>query len=146
MAWIGVVGVWILIDGVLPSTFQWLLVEPNEISYERDYTANNIAMTRRGFGLDRVEQKSYPADAEFNRETVRQNRHLLSEIRLWDWRALDAVYQHFQEIRLYYEFVDVDVDPYQLGDDYRQVMVSARELSLDNLPAQSQTFVNRHFK
>jgi uncharacterized membrane protein (UPF0182 family) len=56
------------------------------------------------------------------------------------------VYKQFQEIRLYYEFPDVDIDRYELGGDYRQVMVSPREMHLGNLPEQSQTFVNRHFK
>ena len=145
-AW-GALGVlWILIAGLLPSAFQWLVVEPNEITYERRFIANNLDLTRHAFALDRVEQRQYPAREVLTRDTIEQNQHLLSEVRLWDWRALDAVYQQFQEIRLYYEFSDVDVDRYTIGDRYRQVMVSGRELSQDNLPAQSQTFVNRRFK
>lgn len=145
-AWVLVVGLWVLIGGLVPSGFQALAVEPNEITFEKPYIAHNIRLTRHGFGLDRVEQRQYPLDRDFTRDTVDRNRHLISEIRLWDWRALDAVYKQFQEIRLYYEFTDVDVDRYHIDDDYRQVMVSARELSHDNLPAQSQTFVNRRFK
>jgi uncharacterized membrane protein (UPF0182 family) len=145
-AWAAIAAVWFLAQGVLPAAFQWLVVEPNEITYERPYISNNIRLTRQGFALDRVEQRQYPADQAFTRETVERNQHLISEIRLWDWRALDAVYQQFQEIRLYYEFTDVDVDRYQIDGRYRQVMVSAREMSQDNLPAQSQTFVNRRFK
>jgi uncharacterized membrane protein (UPF0182 family) len=56
------------------------------------------------------------------------------------------VYRQFQEIRLYYEFVDVDIDRYRLGDQYRQLMVSARELGQHNLAPQSQTFINKRFK
>jgi uncharacterized membrane protein (UPF0182 family) len=145
-AWVLIIGLWMLIAGVLPSSLQALMVEPNEITYEKRYIANNIRLTRQAFGLDKVEQRLYPAQMDFTRRTVEQNRHLISEVRLWDWRALDAVYKQFQAIRLYYEFVDVDVDRYRIGDGYRQVMVSARELSQDNLPEQSQTFVNRRFK
>jgi uncharacterized membrane protein (UPF0182 family) len=76
---------------------------------------------------------------------VARNQALLSEVRLWDWRALKAVYQQFQEIRPYYEFSDVDVDRYHIGGRYRQVLVSARELVPNNLPPESQTFVNRRF-
>jgi uncharacterized membrane protein (UPF0182 family) len=146
VTWTTIGALWFVIAGLLPAGFQWLVVEPNEITYERPYIENNIALTREGFGLGRVEQRQYPADEDFTRQTVEQNRHLVSEIRLWDWRALDAVYQQFQEIRLYYEFTDVDVDRYRIDGRYRQVMVSAREMSQDNLPAQSQTFVNRRFK
>jgi uncharacterized membrane protein (UPF0182 family) len=67
-------------------------------------------------------------------------------VRLWDWRALEAVYKQFQEIRLYYEFTDVDVDRYHTSRGYRQVMVSAREMEPANLPAESRTFVNLRFK
>jgi uncharacterized membrane protein (UPF0182 family) len=144
-AWVLVIGLWILLDGLLPYAFQALVVEPNEITFEKPYIANNIRLTRQAFGLDEVEQRMYPAQMDLTRRTVEQNRHLLSEVRLWDWRALDAVYQQFQAFRLYYEFVDVDVDRYRVDDSYRQVMVSARELSPDNLPEQSQTFVNRRF-
>lgn len=145
-AWVAIAAAWFLGLGALPALFQWLVVEPNEITYERPYIANNIGLTSHAFALDRVEQRQYPADQDFTRQTVEQNQHLISEIRLWDWRALDAVYQQFQEIRLYYEFTDVDVDRYHIDGRYRQVMVSARELSQDSLPAQSQTFVNRRFK
>ena len=79
-------------------------------------------------------------------QMVADSEHLLSEARLWDMRALDAVYRQFQEMRLYYAFHDVDMDRYWIGDRYRQVMVSARELAQENLPAQSQTFVNLRFK
>jgi len=81
-----------------------------------------------------------------SRETVEENEATFANVRLWDWRALDSVYEQFQEIRLYYHFADVDVDRYTIADDYRQVMVSAREMELANLPVQSQTFVNRRFK
>ncbi len=77
---------------------------------------------------------------------VSDNPSIFNNIRLWDWRAMDNVLKQFQEIRLYYEFKDVDVDRYQYNGQYNQVMVSAREMKADNLPAESQTFVNKHFK
>ncbi|MFO7933956.1 MAG: UPF0182 family protein [Bacteroidales bacterium] len=141
-----VFGIWFLLLGAVPMVLQWLKVEPNEITVERQYIENNIRFTRQGFHLDKVEEKQYPVSDEFRQETVEQNRELFSNIRLWDYRALDAVFKQFQEIRLYYEFNDVDIDRYTINNVYRQVMVSAREMQPDNLPLRSQTFVNRHFK
>jgi uncharacterized membrane protein (UPF0182 family) len=129
-----------------PQLVQWLVVKPNEITFEIPYIAHNIDFTRKAFGLDRIEERQFEANARLTRAAAADNEHLLSEVRLWDWRALDAVYKQFQEIRLYYEFVDVDIDRYQIGDRYRQVMVSARELSQRALPVQSRTFVNQRFK
>src|SRR5207249_5816257 len=37
----------------------------------------------------------------------------LDNIRLWDWRALQATLRQIQEIRTYYDFPDIDVDRYR---------------------------------
>ncbi len=145
-AWTGIGVAWFLALGVVPGFIQWIVVEPNEITFERRYIANNIEFTRHAFRLHEVEERQFPAAEEFTREMARANEHILDDVRLWDYRALDEVYKQFQEIRLYYAFDDVDIDRYTIGDRYEQVMVSARELQPDNLPPQSQTFVNRRFK
>lgn len=144
--WLVIGAIWLVGLGLAPALVQSLLVEPNEITYERPYIERNIDFTRRGFHLDKVEERQFPASEQLTRNTIESNRQLLDDVRLWDWRALDAVYKQFQEIRLYYEFNDVDLDRYTFNNQYRQVMVSARELVQSNLPQQSQTFVNRRFK
>lgn len=145
VVWAGLSGLALIVLVLVPSLMQWLVVKPNEVTFEKPYIAHNIDFTRRGFRLHHVEERAFTPRA-LTRETIDANRNLLSEVRLWDWRALDAVYRQFQEIRLYYEFVDVDIDRYKLGDRYRQVMVSARELGQRNLAPQSKTFVNERFK
>lgn len=144
--WLGIFTIWFLANGVAPMLAQWLRVQPNEITLEAPYIAHNIEFTRRGFKLHNVETREFSVSPRLTKETLSNNQYLLSEVRLWDWRALEAVYKQFQEIRLYYEFADVDVDRYQTARGYRQVMVSAREMKLANLPADSQTFVNLRFK
>ncbi len=144
---IGTLGLWWLLTiGLLPGAMQVLRVEPNEITFEAPFIVNNIKYTRQGFGLADVEDSQFETDDRFDRQVVNDNRQLLSNIRLWDWRALSDVFRQFQVIRLYYEFGDVDVDRYRLGDDYQQVMIAVREMEIDNLPDKSQTFVNRRFK
>ena len=137
---------WLLALAVIPGLLQWLMVEPNEITYERPYIANNIEFTRFAFGLHDVEEYEYPASEVITPEIIEENRNIVNNVRLWDWRALDAVFQQFQVIRLYYEFNDVDIDRYTIDGRYRQVMISPRELEQENLAAQSQTFVNNRFK
>jgi uncharacterized protein len=144
--WLGIFAIWFLALVVAPVLVQWLRVQPNEITLEAPYITNNIEFTRRAFQLHRVEEKEFPVSATFTQETLSNNQYLLSEVRLWDWRALEAVYKQFQEIRLYYEFTDVDVDRYHTTRGYRQIMVSAREMALANLAPESRTFVNLRFK
>ena len=140
------VGVWLLValvGGTLyPSLLQRLAVVPNELAREREYIERTIAFTQAAYGLDKVAEADFdvvegavPLDLEANSSTVKN-------IRLWDYRPLLRTYGQLQEIRLYYEFTDVDVDRYRLGDDYRQVTLVAREIASDELP--SQTWVNRH--
>jgi uncharacterized membrane protein (UPF0182 family) len=137
---------WLLLLGLVPAIFQWLKVEPNEITVEKPYISNNIEFTWHGFHLNKMKESEYPASEEFTRQTLETNHELFSNIRLWDYRALDAVFKQFQEIRLYYEFYDVDIDRYTIDSTYREVMISAREMQTKNLPVQSQTFVNKRFK
>jgi uncharacterized protein len=138
--------VWFIALGLVPGFFQNYKVKPNEITLERPYIMHNIHFTRQAFKLDSIQEKEYPALDVFNAETVARNQGIFSNIRLWDYRALDAVYKQFQEFRLYYEFEDIDVDRYRYGGEYQQVMISAREMDVNNLPQQSQTFINRKFK
>jgi hypothetical protein len=138
--------VWVALLGVAPEAFQQLRVEPNEVTFEKQYIKNNIEFTRKGFNLEKTQERKFAASQRFDRELVNQNKEIFSNIRLWDWRAIEQVYKQFQELRLYYDFSDVDIDRYHFGDQYREVMTSAREMNLDNLPEQSQTFVNRRFK
>jgi len=137
---------WVVILSFLPGLFQALLVEPNEITYEKPYIENNIKFTRHGFNLHDITEKEFPVSKNFSESLVNENKGLINNVRLWDWRALESVYEQFQEIRLYYEFDDIDIDRYTIDGKYRSVMVSAREMQTNNLPIESQTFVNKRFK
>ena len=126
----------------LPALFQQFVVKPNELEMEAPYLRHNIAFTRLGFGLERVEERSYPAVTELTYDEALANTDTLDNIRLWDWRPLHQTYRQMQEIRLYYEFYNIDVDRYAIDGRLRQVLLAARELG-DRLPGQSNTWVNR---
>jgi len=143
---ISILLIWFLAFTAIPTIFEWLMVEPNEITFERPYISNNIEFTRYGFGLNKVEEKEYPMSGGITEGTITDNPNLFSNVRLWDWRALEAVYKQFQAFRLYYEFSDVDVDRYNINGKNQQVMISTREINVDNLSQQSQTFVNKRFQ
>ena len=127
----------------------WLVqvfdVEPNELEREEPYLRHNIEFTRRAFGLDRVVERTYDVTERLPRAALARNHETIDNIRLWDWRPLSQTFRQLQQIRTYYEFYDVDADRYRIGDVYRQVMVSARELS-GQLPAKAETWVNRHLQ
>ncbi len=45
-----------------------------------------------------------------------QDAATIKNIRLWDPRPLIATYQQLQNIRLYYDFKDVDIDRYWIDN------------------------------
>jgi uncharacterized membrane protein (UPF0182 family) len=138
----------ILLTWIVPGVVAPLAVKPNEITLEKPYIENNIKFTRKAYNIDdeKIEQRQYSMGMNITPGVIRANEQTLDNVRLWDWRALMDNLQEQQEIRLYYKFHDVDVDRYHLNGDYRQVMLSVRELEKDNLDIRSDTWVSRHFK
>jgi hypothetical protein len=131
---------------VVPAVMQQFSVSPNEIARERPYIEKNIQFTRLGYDLDRIAEKPFAAALDLTYQDIEENRDTIDNIRLWDWRPLLQTYGQLQEIRLYYNFDDVDVDRYRVGGRLRQVMLSAREISSEQLPEQARTWINLHLK
>lgn len=125
------------IGAAWPEVIQRLRVVPNEISMEKPFIERQIAFTRNAYDLDRVEVKSFEAERSLTAEQINNNGPTVKNIRVWDSRPLLQTYQQLQGIRTYYSFNDVDMDRYYINGEYRQVMLAARELSYDNLPARN---------
>lgn len=129
----------------LPQLFQKFVVQPSELSLETPYLKSYIQFTRKAYGLDAIQETSYPALPDLTPDVIARNQDTIQNIRLWDPRPLLQTYQQTQAIRLYYQFYNVDVDRYHLADGYHQVMLSTRELS-PHLPLQAQTWVNQYLQ
>jgi uncharacterized protein len=118
------------------------IVNPNRLNRERTYIADNIKMTRSAYGLDRFDQREFPAETDPAAADAANNQATLDNIRLWDVQALQATLRQVQEIRTYYDFPDIDIDRYTIDGGLRQVMLAARELSVDKLPESSRNWIN----
>ncbi|WOD37692.1 UPF0182 family protein [Nodosilinea sp. E11] len=139
-------GVLVLVNGLYPWFQQNFVVEPNELTIERPYIEHNIAFTRQAYNLTSVISEPFPAENNLSRAVVDANGPTIGNIRLWDYAPLLSTYKQLQEIRLYYNFEDVDIDRYTLNGDYRQVTLSARELPVEQLPPEAQNWINRQLK
>ncbi|HTX77228.1 MAG TPA: UPF0182 family protein, partial [Terracidiphilus sp.] len=118
------------------------IVKPNQLDRERQYIAYNIDFTRRAYALDRVATHEFPAETDVAAADAAHNQATLGNIRLWDWHALQDTLRQLQEIRTYYDFPDVDIDRYAINGQTREVMLAARELSVDKLPESSRNWIN----
>jgi len=133
----------IIIGGIFPGLVQRFQVQPNELVREMPYIEYNIESTREAFALNRIEEQPFPAEAAPGPQDIAENETTISNIRLWDPRPLKDNYNQRQSLRLYYDFNDVDIDRYTIDGEYRQVMLSARELSVEKLEPEAQTWQNR---
>lgn len=131
---------------VVRPIYQHTKVTPSELDKETPYLLRNIEATRQAFGLSNVEIRDYPATNDLTKEDLITADETISNVRLWDWESLKLVYAQKQEMRSYYEFLDVDLDRYTVNGQYRQVMLSAREMMTSQLQENSQSWVNLHFK
>jgi uncharacterized membrane protein (UPF0182 family) len=119
---------------------QRFVVAPNEQTKETQYIVHNIAATRKAFGLDSVIERQLSGDTLLSRDDIERNAATLKNVPLWNHQPLLDTFSQIQEIRTYYDFVTVNNDRYWIDGEYRQVMLSARELNSDSLP--NRTWIN----
>ncbi len=126
--------------GIYASFVQRFVVTPDEQNKEQPYIVHNIAATRKAYGLDRVEERELSGDAELTAADIVDNAGTVENVRLWDHDVLLQTFGQLQEIRTYYDFLQVDNDRYTINGKPRQVMLSARELNTGSM--QTRTWVN----
>ena len=166
------IGAGTIANFTLPSLFQKLAVEPNELARESPYIQNTINLTRLAYDLNNIESKPFIPTTNLTWAELQKNDLTIENIRLWDKRPLLIALRQLQQIRLYYKLADADIDRYilptnspnsnttttsntskvassllrnsPLPNSSQQVMITARELDQESLPTQAQTWVNQH--
>jgi len=128
-----------------PAAVRAIYVRPNEISIERPYIQRHIEATRSAFGLDRRLTEMEVATKLDGRFDPAKHQALLQNVRLWDWRAFRDTVTQIQALRPYYSFADTDVDRYIIDGKLRQVLLTPRELDIQQLPDAQTRWINPHF-
>lgn len=137
---IAAVGLYVLVTvggNLAAFGLQRLVVIPDEQQREAPYIVHNIAATRQAFGLERLDARELSGDATLTLADIENNRDTINNVRLWDHGPLLDTFGQLQEIRTYYDFVSVDNDRYLIDGEYRQIMLSSRELNSSSLPNRS---------
>lgn len=130
----------VLAGGAFALILQRLVVAPNEQVRERPFITHAIAATRIGFALDKVVERQLSGEATLTPEDIERNAATFDNVPLWNNQPLLDTFGQIQEIRTYYDFVSVDNDRYVIDGEYRQIMLSAREMNSSALP--SGTWIN----
>jgi hypothetical protein len=119
------------------ALLQRFVVTPNEQTRETPFIVHNIEATRAAFGIAEVAERELSGDDRLTAADIDRNAATLKNVPLWDHQPLLDTFGQLQEIRTYYDFVSVDNDRYTIEGEYRQIMLSARELNSASLPNRS---------
>lgn len=149
LTWLAISGVVLfvvvgIVGGLMaPWAVQRLRVDPQELDKEEAYIKHNIDYTRRAYNLNKIAEEQYRGIGDLTLEDITQNKAVMENIRLWDWRPLRDTFKQLEARRPQYDFVDVDIDRYEVDGRVRQVMLSARELIYSKV--ENKTWMNRTF-
>ena len=135
-----------LVQLIVPGIVRAVYVRPNEISIERPYIERHIEATRLAFSLNRnATERPFTPSVQQASDPAEENA-LLDNVRLWDLRAYNATVAQIQALRPYYTFPETDVDRYFINGRIKQVLVSGREIDVNQLSAEaSQSWINPRF-
>jgi uncharacterized membrane protein (UPF0182 family) len=144
--WVLILPAALILKAAVPAIISGVYVRPNEISIERPYVQTHIQATRAAFGIgQKVKETEFKAKLEGQFDPAK-NQAILSNVRLWDWRAFHDTVTQLQALRTYYAFSDTDVDRYTIDGQLRQVLISPRELDVRQLPEAARSrWPNLHF-
>lgn len=131
---------------VAASGVQSFIVKPAEIAKEQPYITNNIEMTNRAYGLDSIEEVEFAANGTLTATDLQEEMDTIKNVRLIDYRPTITVFNQLQSMRLYYKFVDVDIDRYHIDGSQQQVYLAARELDQSSLDVSAQNWINKYVK
>ncbi|MGL5034801.1 MAG: UPF0182 family protein, partial [Microcystaceae cyanobacterium] len=153
----------ILLQIILGTTVELLIVQPNQLSREKPFINRNILATRDAFNLSTIQAETLSGKGKLTTANLEKNRLTLNNIRLWDPLPLLQTNRQLQQIRLYYHFNDADLDRYTIYETnsltdnqnisntlekkqttLNQVLISPRELDYNAVPDKAKTWVNEH--
>jgi uncharacterized protein len=135
----------VLLGTAYPAFVQRFKVAPQEFQREQPYIKDNIDATRTAFGLDTIDfEVNRPVDVNVTARDIRNNQPTIDNVRVWRPPILGENFKSLQRIRQYYDFLDVDVDRYQIDGQERVQMVSGREVTQEGIPSNGGTWQNRH--
>ncbi len=142
VAWLGAAFILLVI---FPGFVQQFQVKPSELSRETPYIKNEIDFTRQAYGLADIADRPFTPTDSLTADAVARNPQTVQNARLWDPQlALPQTLENIQSLRQYYQFYpnEVAVDRYQLGGQYLQLLLAARELKPENLSPEVKNWVN----
>lgn len=128
----------LILSGIYPWWVQTIDVNPNQPDKEGPFISENLTATRQAFGIDHIEVEDYEAVATVSAGQLKADAEALPAIRLMDPAVIAPAFEQLQQVRGYYSFPSVlDVDRYDISDDFTDAVVAVRELNISGIKEQN---------
>ncbi|WP_461613577.1 UPF0182 family protein [Clostridium sp. Marseille-QA1073] len=131
-------------EGVSATFVQKFIVQSNEKTLEQPFIEYNIDYTRKAFNIDEIKEENYNVINNLTSKDIKDNKDIIDNIKINAYKPALEFNNQFQYIRYYYGFNDIDIDRYNINGKYSQVFIAPRELDLNKLDDNSNTWQNRH--
>ena len=131
----------------IPNFIEKYIVNPNPVKTEKTFIQQNIDATWDAYDLKNI--KTVDLSVKLNAAediSTWSSQKRFENIPVWDREHLISSYKQLQEIRPYYQFINVDEDRYPILDHTRQVNLAAREIDTVKLPEEAQNWENIHLR
>ena len=129
----------IVLGYLYPSAIQKFRVEPNQFGREATYIGWNMDYTRRAYGLDSLDRRTFAY-----RRGLPTQTEAITDVPIWDPEPLLTVMNELETSYGYYHFNDVDLDRYTTERGTEQVAIGVREFLPQGVPENARTWQNRH--
>jgi len=131
-------------EHITSISVQKFAVQSNEKTLEKPYIQYNIDSTRKAFNIDSMKEIPFEINNNLTKEDISSNKDTIDNIKINSYKPALEFYNQFQYLRFYYGFNDIDIDRYNINGKYNQVFIAPREIDLDSLKDNSNTWQNRH--
>ncbi len=133
-------GLWLvvlIIGGLIyPAIVQSLVVKPNQEEREAPYIARNVEATRSAMGIDDVVTQPITF-GRLTTDEVESDLGPIRNVRLLNPTQLLSRFSFDRGEVSGLKIADLDVDRYDIDGEREQVLITARELDLGNIPNKS---------
>ncbi|GAA4696583.1 UPF0182 family protein [Nocardioides conyzicola] len=131
-----------LIGAVAPIIVQRYVVDPNPLVTEKPYLASSLRSTQAALGLDEIDVRSYEPEGTFNAADFADSRQRFSRVPTWDTYILGARMRQLVTEPPYFSPDDPQIDVVRSKGKRQLTAVSARELDLNKVPSEGDTWVS----